>query len=87
MEYYNYWQFAREGEECSPMGHYCILKDIVKLVFLNMWRGQAYEGIGWRLLQDGLQRNITMLERLNTEIQTIQRGVEGLVQMGIYRLF
>lgn len=33
------------------------------------------------LLQDGLQRNITMLERLNTEIQTIQRGVEGLVQM------
>ncbi|WP_342560604.1 hypothetical protein NSQ95_07435 [Psychrobacillus sp. FSL W7-1457] len=39
------------------------------------------------LLQDGLQRNITMLERLNTEIKTIQRGVEGLVQMGIYRLF
>ncbi|WP_342566700.1 T7SS effector LXG polymorphic toxin [Psychrobacillus sp. FSL K6-4046] len=33
------------------------------------------------LLQDGLQRNITMLERLNTEIETIQRGVEGLVQM------
>lgn len=33
------------------------------------------------LLQDGLQRNITMLERLNTEIKTIQRGVEGLVQM------
>ncbi|WP_342566719.1 LXG domain-containing protein [Psychrobacillus sp. FSL K6-4046] len=33
------------------------------------------------LLQDGLQRNITMLERLNTEITTIQRGVEGLVQM------
>ncbi len=33
------------------------------------------------LLQDGLQRNIIMLERLNTEIKTIQRGVEGLVQM------
>ena len=33
------------------------------------------------LLQDGLQRNITMLERLNTEITTIQRGVDGLVQM------
>ncbi|WP_342560588.1 T7SS effector LXG polymorphic toxin [Psychrobacillus sp. FSL W7-1457] len=33
------------------------------------------------LLQDGLQRNITMLERLNTEIKTIQRGIEGLVQM------
>ncbi|MEK4245279.1 T7SS effector LXG polymorphic toxin [Psychrobacillus sp. FSL K6-2684] len=33
------------------------------------------------LLQDGLQRNITMLERLNTEIKTIQLGVEGLVQM------
>jgi hypothetical protein len=33
------------------------------------------------LLQDGLQRNIKKLERLNTEIETIQRGVEGLVQM------
>ncbi|MGE7979634.1 T7SS effector LXG polymorphic toxin [Psychrobacillus sp. NPDC093200] len=33
------------------------------------------------LFQDGLHRNITMLERLSTEIETIHRAVEGLIQM------
>ncbi|WP_166462381.1 ribonuclease YeeF family protein [Psychrobacillus vulpis] len=33
------------------------------------------------LFQDGLQRNIAMLDRLRSEIETIHRSVEGLVQM------
>ncbi|WP_056829208.1 T7SS effector LXG polymorphic toxin [Psychrobacillus sp. FJAT-21963] len=33
------------------------------------------------LFQDGLQRNITMLDRLSSETEAIHRSVEGLVQM------
>lgn len=33
------------------------------------------------LFQEGLQRNISMLTRLSTEIEAIHRAVEGLVQM------
>lgn len=33
------------------------------------------------LFQDGLQRNIAMLDRLRSEIEAIHRSVEGLVQM------
>ena len=33
------------------------------------------------LFQDGLERNITMLTRLSTEIEAIHHAVEGLVQM------
>ncbi|MEI4768636.1 LXG domain-containing protein [Psychrobacillus sp. FJAT-51614] len=33
------------------------------------------------LFQDGLQRNITMLDRLRSEIEAIHRAVDGLVQM------
>lgn len=33
------------------------------------------------LFQDGLQRNIAMLDRLSSEIEAIHRAVDGLVQM------
>jgi len=33
------------------------------------------------LFQDGLQRNITMLDRLSSEMEAIHHAVEGLVQM------
>lgn len=34
------------------------------------------------LLQDGLQRNMAMLDRLQSETEAIHRSIDGLVQMG-----
>lgn len=33
------------------------------------------------LFQDGVQRNITMLDRLSSEVEAIEHAVNGLVQM------